>query len=283
MLARPVLLAALLALVNFTVPPVDQTVDLHGDPANAQLVIFAAGNQYMVMPALLSAFRAEHPNVRSIFYETLPPGIILQQLRAGGLQMGNLVLTVVPDVLLLGPRGMRSLHGTGMVGTWHGYATNTLAILVRPGNPLHVRSLRDLGRSDVRVVMPNPKWEGVAKQIAGAYANAGGAQLVHTIMVTKLAGGSTLLTRIHHRETPLYLEEGRADAGPVWLTEALYQHKVRGLRIVRIPRAQNVYAHYDAAVARSARHAAAAREFVAFIQSPQARAILTAYGFGPPR
>jgi ABC-type molybdate transport system substrate-binding protein len=131
--------------------------------------------------------------------------------------------------------------------------------------------------------MPNPKWEGVAEQVEGAYAKAGGAKLVHRIMVTKLAEGTTMLTRIHHRETPLYLLGNRADAGPVWLSEAYYQHRIHALDFVRIPAGQNVYAQYDAAPAAAAPHAAAAQAFVTFMQSPQARAILKSYGFGPPR
>lgn len=269
--------------VVFTVPPVDQVLDLHGDPAHAQLVIFLAGNQYMVMPALLDAFRKRYPRIRNTFYETLPPGIVLQQVRSGGLRVGNLLISVQPDVLLTGPRGMRSLRRIGKVSTWHSYASNTLAILVRAGNPLNIRSLRDLGRTNVRVVMPNPKWEGVAEQVEGAYAKAGGEQLVHTIMVSKLAAGTTILTRIHHRETPLYLLDGRADAGPVWRSEAIYQQRIRPLQMVAVPPKENVHAQYEAAVASSAPHAAAARAFVTFMQSPQARAILTSYGFAPPR
>lgn len=269
--------------VNFTVPPLDEVLDLHGNPTGAQLVIFMAGNQYMVLPSLIAAFRAHHPEVRSVFYETLPPGIVIAQVRAGSLQIGNLLISARPDVLLAGPRGMRRLHQLGRVSTWHAYASNMLAILVRAGNPRNVRSLRDLGRHDIRVVMPNPKWEGVAEQVEGAYVRAGGAQLVHTIMVTKLAKGTTLLTRIHHRETPLYLLGDRADAGPVWFTEALYQHRVHPLDFVRIPPSQNVHAEYEAASVNGAPHAAAARAFVMFMQSPQARAILKSYGFGPPR
>lgn len=45
------------------------------------------------------------------------------------------------------------------------YARNPLAILVARGNPKHIEGLKDLGRADVRVSMPNPAWEGIAKQI----------------------------------------------------------------------------------------------------------------------
>lgn len=269
--------------VSFAVPPVDQVLDLHGDPAQAQLVIFMAGNQYMVVPALLGAFRKAHPEIRSIFYETLPPGIVIKQVRSGALRVGNLLISAQPDVLLTGPRGMRDLRHMGKVSTWHAYASNSLAILVRAGNPLAIRTLRDLGRANVRVVMPNPKWEGVAEQVEGAYAKAGGAPLVRTIMVTKFAAGTTILTRIHHRETPMYLRSGRADAGPVWRSEALYQQRVAHLDMIPIPAGENVYAQYEAAVVRGARHAAGAKAFVAFMRSSQARAILASYGFAPPR
>jgi molybdate transport system substrate-binding protein len=271
------------APLNFTVPPVDDVLDLHGNPQGAQLVVFMAGNQYMVMPALMAAFRKAHPEVRSVFYETLPPGIVIKQVREGSVQIGNLMISTKPDVLLTGPRGMRTLQQSGKVSAWRAYASNTLAILVRAGNPLRIDSLRDLGRAGVRVAMPNPKWEGVAEQVEGAYAKAGGAQLVRRIMVTKVADGSTILTRIHHRETPLYLLAGRADAGPVWLSEAIYQHRLHNFDIVRIPAAQNVYADYEAALATGAPHAAAAQAFVTFMHSPQARAIFASYGFGAPR
>jgi molybdate transport system substrate-binding protein len=91
-------------------------------------------------------------------------------------------------------------------------------------------------------------------------------------MVKKVAARTTVLTHIHHRETPLLLREDRADAGPVWFSEALYQSRMRPvLGMVRIPASQNVRTVYDAAA------------FVSFMRSPQARAIFRSYGFGPPR
>jgi molybdate transport system substrate-binding protein len=287
MLRRALACAAVIALTTavteFTVPPVDQVLDLHGDPQRAQLVIFAAGNQYMAMPRLLSLFRRRDPAVRSIFYETLPPGILLRQIQSGTLRVGNLAVTARADVVLFGPRGMRRLRRDGVVSAWSPYASNTLAILVRAGDPLHIKTLADLGRAGVRVVMPNPAWEGVAEQVEGAYALAGGKNLVSAIMVTKLAAGTTLLTHIHHRETPLLLREGRADAGPVWLSEAVYQSRLGGVQMLRIPASQNVSTVYDAAAVQACAHRAAAEAFVRFIQTPEARAIFRSYGFGPPR
>lgn len=270
-------------VISFTVPPVDQVLDLHGDPQGAQLIIFAAGNQFMVMPELLNAFRRHHPEISRIYYETLPPGIVVDQVRGSALRIGNLLLDARADVLLAGPRGMQELRAGGYIGSWVPYASNELAIMVRKGNPTGVKSLADLGRSDVRVIMPNPKWEGVAEQVEGAYVKAGGPALVRAIMSTKLGKGTTILTRIHHRQTPLYLIEKKADAGPVWISEALYAARIgEPLSFVRIPRSENVTAAYDAAMLRRAPHVQAARAFIDFMTTAEARTIYRSYGFAPP-
>jgi ABC-type molybdate transport system substrate-binding protein len=269
--------------LDFTVPGIDDAMDLHGDPAGANLVVFVAGNQFMVMPALVRAFRALHPSVERIFYETLPPGIEERQIRQGSIEIGNLAISVRPDVVLAGLQGLKRERRAGVVGRFVPYATNALAIEVARGNPKHVAGIADLGRPDVRVAMPNPSWEGIAAQIERAYRKAGGAALDNTIMHAKVADGTTVLTRIHHRETPLHILAGTADAGPVWISEARYQQRIGNpIDTVPIPANQNVTAVFAGAVVRSTRHPQAAREFTTFLASPRAAAILRSYGFAPP-
>jgi ABC-type sulfate transport system substrate-binding protein len=45
------------------------------------------------------------------------------------------------------------------------------------GNPKHIHNLNDLGKPGVRVSMPNPDWERIAKRIEEAYSKAGGDAL----------------------------------------------------------------------------------------------------------
>jgi len=271
------------AALDFTVPGIDDAIDLHGDPATADLVVFVAGNQFMVMPALMRAFRALHPSVKRIYYETLPPGIEERQIRQGSIEFGNLRISVKPDVVLAGLQGLKRERRAGVVARFVPYATNALAIEVARGNPKHIAGIVDLGRPDVRVSMPNPSWEGIATQIESAYRKAGGAALDATIMHTKVADGTTLLTRIHHRETPLHILAGTADAGPVWISEALYQQRIGNpIDTVTIPPNQNVSAVFAGAVVRSTSHREAAREFTLFLASAKAATILRSYGFAPP-
>lgn len=268
----------------FQVPDIDNVPDLYGDAQDAQLVVFFAGNQFMVVPDLLDAFRAGHPEVQRIFVETLPPGILLSQMQQGALIIGNLRLTARPDVFAAGKGRIDQLAREGKFSDTASYASNRLAIMVRAGNPLGVRTVSDLGRPDVRVSMPNPAWEGVARQIESVYRKAGGAALDSTIMHTKVANGTTTLTQIHHRQTPIRILEGRADAGPVWYTEAYFQRMIGNpIDLVEIPDAINFHVVYAAGSLRDAPHPEAARAFVEFLRTPRARAVYTKYGFLPPR
>ncbi len=282
--AVPSAAAAQAPPVNFTIRGVDDDMDLHGNPMTADLVIFAAGNQWMVLPDLIAAFRRDHPEVRNVYYQTLPPGILAEQMDNGAsLRIGELLINVEPDVFLAGKGRMDKERQAGSVGAPVAYATNDLALMVRGGNPKHIESLRDLGRSDVRVAMPNPQTEGVAKQIEISFQNAGGKALVHEIMDVKLRDGTTMLTRIHHRETPIWIQEGKADAGPVWLSEALYQERIHsGIEAVRIPEKDNVLATYEAAAVLRAPHPDAAKAFVNFLTTDTAQAIYRSYGFTEP-
>ncbi len=71
---------------QFPVIPSDRADDIHHLPyaERADLVLFMAGNQFMVMEQLITLFQSEYPQVKRIFYETLPPGLELKQILAGG-------------------------------------------------------------------------------------------------------------------------------------------------------------------------------------------------------
>ena len=271
--------------VQFSAPPVDAIADLHGDIVDPQLTVFFAGNQFMVVHDLLAAFRQAYPQYQRIFVETLPPGILAKQIEAGALVMGNLRITLKPDVFTAGKASIAAHQKQhGWFADTYDYARNPLAILVAQGNPKGIHSLADLGRPDVRVSMPNPAWEGIARQIEASYRKAGGEALDTAIMRTKLADGSTFLTRIHHRQTPLRVLQGDSDAGVVWSTEAYFQQQIlhHPVQTVAISAAQNSMATYTAARMKDAPHAQAAKDFLAFMQTPAAQAIYRKYDFLPP-
>jgi len=270
----------------FAVPPFDQVVDLYGDAVNPQLTLFLAGNQFMVVPDLIAAFKRAHPRYARVFVETLPPGKLAAQIASGALIMGSLRIDAQPDVYAAGQPRIEALQRERhWFGATCDYASNKLAIMVAAGNPLGVRGIADLGQSRVRVSMPNPAFEGIGRRIEALYRKVGGEALERAVMQRKLAAGTTILTEIHHRQSPLNILDGRSDAAPVWYTESYFQQRLlhHPVATVEIPDAVNLHAIYTAAVLRAAPHPRAARDFLAFLATPEAQAVYRKYGFEPAR
>jgi ABC-type molybdate transport system substrate-binding protein len=268
----------------FRVPDIDNVPDLHGDPIGAKLVLFVGGNQFFVMPRLIAGFERLHPELAGyIFYETLPPGVLLKQMKAGNtLTLGNLTLNVVPDVYEAGANALATMKQSGEVDEVADYTTNDLEIMVAAGNPKHVASLKDLARADVRVALPNPEFEGIGKQVEAALRKTGGDTLAKEVYQTRVTQGGVVLTQIHHRQTPMRIMEKQSDAGVVWTSEVLFQEKLGNpIEGVRIPAEFNATAMYAAGVLKGAPHKEAAHAWVRYLQSDEARAAYGEFGFKP--
>lgn len=264
--------------VQFTVPGVDNVPDLFGDINDPQLVVFFAGNQFMCIDDLMSAFKKQYPQYQRVFAETLPPGILAKQIIGGSIVIGNMRITLKPDVYTAGKSRIDQMPE--YFSKTAPYAYNRLAIMVQKGNPKKVKGLKDLGRNDVRVSMPNPEWEGIGKRIEEAYVKVGGETLKNTIMDTKVKNGKTFLTQIHHRQTPMRIMYQQSDAAPVWFTEAYYQKMIgHPTDMVEIPDGENISATYVAGQLKTAPHAQAAQDFMDFLLSPVAKSIYRKYGF----
>jgi molybdate transport system substrate-binding protein len=61
--------------------------------------------------------------------------------------------------------------------------------------------------------------------------------------------GETVLTRIHHRQTPLFLMQHLVETGVTWRPEAIFQKQIGNpIAQVDIPTAVNTLANYSAAM-----------------------------------
>ena len=269
--------------LEFTVPQADVMADFHGDLTDPKLVLYVGGNYFFAMAPLVKAFEAEHPDLKGkLFWETIPPGLLVEQIKAGGtVTSGNLTFTAKGDVYLAGLKKVRELVGDGVLdGPVVPYVSNTLAIMVPKDNPGRVTGLVDLGKPGLRLVMPNPAFEGIVRQIEASLEKAGGAALAKAVYDTKVADGSTILTHIHHRQSPLFLMQGCADAGVTWQSEAVFQEQAgHAIAHVDIPAAQNATGIYAGAVVKGAAHPQAAKAWLDFIHSPPAIKIFEGYGF----
>jgi ABC-type molybdate transport system substrate-binding protein len=267
--------------------PADRTDDLHNlDRVDeADLILFMAGNQFMVMAEIVAEFQKRCPDIANIYYETLPPGLELKQILSGGARFQDRVIDVYPDVYSsVSVDAMHRLASAGHIGSGdhHLYLHNRLSLMVAAGNPAGVNSVTDLGRDAIRISQPDPANEDIAFHIMDMYRQAGGDALVHRIMEEKRAAGTTIMTIVHHRETPLRIRKKTADVGPVWATEII-NAKEAGLACDAIEPGkdydQRDRINYYICRLQRAPHPENAQRFVEFILSPAAQRIYARFGF----
>jgi ABC-type molybdate transport system substrate-binding protein len=266
--------------------PINYREDLHNlEYLNeADLILFMAGNQFMVMEELLSAFQKRYPDIKKIFYETLPPGLELKQILAGGARFGNMEIRVIPDIYTaVSNEAMQELLKRGLIKEYFVYLHNRIVLMVRKGNPAGIKGVKDLARDELRISQPGPL-EDITRYIIEMYKKAGGEEFVHRIMEEKRAEGTTIFTLVHHRETPLRIVKGTADVGPVWATEVIYA-KNQGLPIDMVEVGeefdQREKVNYFITILNNAPHPENAKKFLEFIRSSEAQEIYTKYGFVP--
>ena len=164
----------------FTEPEIDDLADFHGDPIDPKLSLFVGGNYFFAMAPLVRKFEELHPEFKGrIYWETIPPGLLVKQIQSGGtITSGNMTWTVKADAYFAGFNKVKQLVSDGLLAApATPYATNTLTIMVPKANPAHVAGLADLGKPEVKLVMPNPAFEGVARQIKASLTKAGGEAL----------------------------------------------------------------------------------------------------------
>jgi len=274
---------------DLPVIPSDRTDDLHNLEIadSADLILFMAGNQFMVMKEIISAFKKKYPNIEKIFYETLPPGLELKQILSGGALFRGEIIDVHADVYSsVNEKAMKTLKEAGHIikEDYHLYLHNRLTLMVQKGNPVRITSVADLGRESIRISQPDPANEDIAFHIIDMYRKAGGNELVHRIMEKKRAEGTTIFTVVHHRETPLRILKKTVDVGPVWVTEAVHA-RASGLLFDVVEPGEDLdqrnRINYYICKLRHSPHPENADKFIEFIRSSDARQIYQKHGFLP--
>jgi len=273
---------------DFPVIPSDRADDLHNLEivGSSDLVLFMAGNQFMAMQEIISAFQQEYPEVKRIFYETLPPGLELKQILSGGALFRDKTLDIYPDIYTsVNENAMKILERSGHINNddYCLYLHNRLTLMVQESNPANINSVVTMGRDDVRISQPDPENEDIAFHIMDMYRQAGGDSLVRRIMEEKRAEGTTILTIVHHRETPLRISRKTVDIGPVWNTEAIHARSC-GLAFDVVEPGDDLdqrdKINYYVCKLSNAPHQENAQKFIDFITS-SAQQIYKKYGFLP--
>jgi molybdate transport system substrate-binding protein len=168
------------------------------------------------------------------------------------------------------PKQPAALLAKGLVDKPVEFATNTLVLIVPKSNPAHIKSVNDITKPGVKLVICN------ATVPCGDYARTAFTNLGITAAAMKnVVSQTTDVT-----QTVADVALGQADAGFVYITDA---KAAKGkVSVVRLPANAKPGAKDFIAVVKSGKNQAAAKAFVAGVLSAVGQAKLHAAGFGKP-
>jgi molybdate transport system substrate-binding protein len=169
------------------------------------------------------------------------------------------------------PKFPELLYRDGLVSKPVVFATNRLAVLVPRSNPAKIRSVYDLRRAGLKVVL------GDRTVPIGSYTR----QLLDTIGITDDVMKNVVSQETDVKGIVAKVALGEADAGFAYATDA---KAVSGkVRLIALPRWAQPPIRYELAVVKAGRHPAAARAFVKRVLSKRGRLLLQRAGFGVPK
>jgi molybdate transport system substrate-binding protein len=168
------------------------------------------------------------------------------------------------------PTDPATLLAKGLIDKPASFATNTLVMIVPKSNPAHIKSVSDITKPGVKIVICN------VTVPCGDYARTAFTNLgITTPAMKNVVSQATDVTQVVGD-----VASGAADVGFVYITDA---DAAKGkVAVVRLPAKAKPGTIDEIAVVKKAPDAAAARAFVALVLSPKGQATLKADGFGPP-
>jgi molybdate transport system substrate-binding protein len=148
------------------------------------------------------------------------------------------------------------------------FASNSLVLVVPRENPAGVRSVSDLRRKGIRIVIGNPQVP------IGSYTRA----VLRRLGLTRAVLANVVSQEPHVKGIVTKVALGQADAGFVYGTDA----RAAGRRLVKIglPARAQPAVRYEVAVVAGSGHEGEARAWIRTLREPRAQRILRETGFG---
>jgi ABC-type molybdate transport system substrate-binding protein len=235
---------------------------------------------------VIHTFQKTHPEVGNIAVITLPPGIILKAIKAGGWAYEGHEYRMQPDIYASVDLGhLKALKVAGKMSSYMIYTHNQLELMVAKGNPKKIKGIDDLARNDLHIMLPNPLDEGIMTFYAKKV-------LINHKLWDKLSGGkeckacapstNVWFTTVHHREIPDALKEGKTDVGIVWATETKNALKDGApIEKVVLPPEDSLINEVSYAIGtlNGNQHVAAASTYLNFLQSEKGQDAYAQFGF----
>ena len=111
-----------------------------GDSYTSNLVMYLAGNQFMVIEELIKDFQSKQPEIETVYVETIPPGQIIKgHILKQGMVDGK-ETAQNPDLYASVNLGhLKTLKGKGIMDKYMIYIHNKLDLMVASGNPKNIK------------------------------------------------------------------------------------------------------------------------------------------------
>lgn len=147
------------------------------------------------------------------------------------------------------------------------FVTNKLVLAVPRSNPAGIRTVFDLARKPVKLVVGTPQVP------VGAYTRTVLRNLGLTVVLDKVVSQEPDVRSVVGK-----VALGEADAGFVYQTDiASVSDRVTA---IRLPAFAQPKVRYEIGIVRSTRNRAGAQQFISQLRTPRAKAILRRAGFG---
>ena len=166
------------------------------------------------------------------------------------------------------PKHTQLLYHNGLLRRPVAFATNKLIVLVPRSNPARIRTVYDLRRSGVKVVI------GDRTVPIGSYTR----QILDALGITNDVMKNVVSQATDVKAIVTQVALGQADAGFVYVTDA--RPVASRTKVIGLPRWAQPPIRYEIGVVKASRNQAAARAFVQKVVSKRGRAVLRKAGFG---
>ena len=230
-----------------------------GESASARksTMVFAAASLTASFQDLATAFEADHPDAKIDLHFAGTPQLVLQVREGAPVDVfASADETNMQRVVEMG----KTLAAPVV------FARNRLTIVTVTGNPKGIRSLADLAREDVRVVLCGPEVP------AGRYARQ--ALDKAGVRVESLSDEPSVKAVVSK------VQLAEVDAGIVYVTDAT---SAKGqVDAVAIRDEHNVVGTYPIVSLAAGDDPDGSATFIAFVRSDAGQAILRRYGFASP-
>ncbi len=230
-----------------------------GDPYD--VTVLAAASLSEAFSEIAASYESGHPGAE-VALELAASSTLAAQVRAGA-----------PfDVLATADeRTMAGAWRAELVQRPMAFASNRLVVIVPADDPAGVRTVEDLARPGVDVVLAHPEVP------AGAYAR----RALAALGIEPAVEANVVSNALDVKAAAAAVALGEADAAIVYasdVTPAL----ARRVRVLPIPERARVRAVYPIAAATDPEHPRGARAFLELVHSPEGRRALATHGFGAP-